>query len=66
MDNRSEKEKVRRQRKRALGIDLFFPYFKAKEIAKKTENKTKAKVFRLKGEAKIEEDEVKYIFKLKF
>lgn len=64
--DRSEKEKIRWQWKRALGIDLFFPYFKAKEIAKKTESKTKTKVFRLKGKAKIKKDEVKYIFKLKF
>ena len=66
IDTRSEKEKVREQWKRALGIDVFLPYFKAKELAKKTEKKTKTKVFKLKGKAKIEEDEVKYIFKLKF
>ena len=66
VDKDQEKKQLREEWKQMMGLDIFYPYFKAKELTKKAEQKTSIKVMKLKGEMEINEDEVKYIFSIKF
>ena len=63
-----EKKKSREEWKEFLGIDIFYPYFKAKEIEGVIKEKTAVNFFDFKGKAEIDEgtNQVKYIFKKKF
>lgn len=66
VDKDQEKKQLREEWKHMIGLDIFYPYFKAKELTKKVEQKTSFKVMKLKGKMEINEDEVKYIFSIKF
>ncbi|MCM8774194.1 MAG: hypothetical protein NC820_05620 [Candidatus Omnitrophica bacterium] len=63
-----EKErKILRERwQEILGMDIFYPYFKAKEVENLVKEKTSITLFGFKGKAEFNDDSVKYIFKLKF
>jgi hypothetical protein len=68
LDQNAEKKKSREQWQEFLGIDVFYPYFKAKEIENVIKTKTAVNFFDFKGKAEIDEgtSQVKYIFKKKF
>lgn len=63
---KKEKERLREDWKNLLnGIDIFYPYFKMKEIEEWLGEKFKLEIFNFKGKPKLEGDEAFYIFKLK-
>ena len=63
---KGESEILRKKWKEFLGIDIFMPYFKAKEIEKKIREKTSVKIYKMKGKPEFEKTGVKYVFKTKF
>ena len=66
IDRETEKKMLRKRWKKMLGIDVFYPYFKAKEVEKWVKDKASIKVFKIKGRPELKEDYIKYIFKIKF
>jgi hypothetical protein len=65
-DENAEKILIREQWKRNIGIDIFYPYFKAKELESKVREKSSIRVFKLKGKPQFKSDEARYIFSVKF
>ena len=63
---KSEKEILREKWSDLLGIDIFMPYFKAKEIEEKISEKASIKIYKMKGKPVFENSQVKYVFKAKF
>ena len=63
-----DRNKIREEWSEFLGLDVFYPYFKAKEIEDYVQQKSAVKLFNLKGKAEFSKDYhgVKYIFKRKF
>lgn len=66
MDEKVEKIVLREQWERTLGFDVFYPYFKAKELESRVSEKASVRVFKLKGKPEVKENSVKYIFRIKF
>lgn len=66
IDESAEKIIIREQWKRNLGMDVFYPYFKAKELESKVREKASVRVLKLKGKPEFSGNEAKYIFKIKF
>jgi len=66
IDKNGEKKLLRKKWKKLLGLDIFYPYFKAKEVEDWIKDKTSMQVFKIKGRPKFENDHIKYIFKIKF
>jgi len=65
--SKSEEKKILREKwKELLNVDIFYPYFKAKEVEDWISDKFKVDFFNFKGRAKFEKDQFKYTFKLKF
>ena len=65
-DETGEKLILREQWENQLGIDVFYPYFKAKELETKVREKTSVRVFKIKGKPEFKSDEAKYTFTIKF
>jgi hypothetical protein len=63
---KEEKRIIRQQWKESLGVDVWYPYFKAKEIEDWVCDKTKVEIFHLKGRIKFENNQIKYTFKMQF
>jgi hypothetical protein len=61
-----EKIIVREQWERALGMDIFYPYFKAKELEAKVREKTSVRIFKVRGKSEFKTSEAKYTFTIKF
>ena len=63
-----ERKKIREEWKELLGLDVFYPYFKAQEIENYVQKKATVKFFNMHGKPEFnkESKEVKYIFKSKF
>lgn len=63
-----DRKKIREEWKETLGLDVFYPYFKAQEVEDYVQKKSTVKVFNLKGKAEFnkESKELKYIFKSRF
>lgn len=57
---------LRAEWREALGVDIFFVHFKAEEITHKIEEKSKFRLFNMRGKAKIKEDSATYTFNHKF
>ncbi|MDP2921935.1 MAG: hypothetical protein Q8O12_06200 [Candidatus Omnitrophota bacterium] len=66
IDENAEKIVLREQWRQNLGIDIFYAYFKAKEVESKVREKTSVRIFRIKGRPEFKNNEAKYIFKTKF
>ena len=66
IDKKEEKRILREKWKELLNIDIFYPYFKAKEVEDWISDKTKVEFFNFRGRAKFEDGRFKYTFKLKF
>ena len=62
----NEKKVIRTQWQQALGVDVWVPYYKAKEIEDRVSDKFSVKVFKLKGKPKCDENECRYTFSTKF
>ena len=65
-DTKDDADTLRAEWKEALGVDIFFLHFKAKEITNKIEEKSKFKLFNMCGKATIKENSVSYAFNHKF
>ncbi|MFA5389714.1 MAG: hypothetical protein WC312_08205 [Candidatus Omnitrophota bacterium] len=65
-DTKDDTDALREEWKQALRVDIFFAHFKAKEIAHKIEEKSKFKLFNMRGRAKIKQDSATYTFSHKF
>jgi len=63
---KDEKKFLRKEWKKMLGIDIFYPYFKAKEVERWVKEKTSIHFLKIKGEPSFRKDKVQYIFKIKF
>jgi hypothetical protein len=61
-----EKAILRQEWEKALGFDVWNPYYKYKEIEKKVKSKLSVRVFRLKGEPRVERDKFFYVFATAF
>lgn len=66
MNTSEERKLARKAWKKGLGVDIFYPYFEIKKAKHVIEDKTEIKIFKMKGKAKIERDEIQYIFRAKF
>lgn len=66
VDENAEKIVLREQWARNLGIDVFYPYFKAKEVETKVREKASIRVFKVKGKPEFKNNEAKYTFTIKF
>ncbi|MDP2921386.1 MAG: hypothetical protein Q8O12_03340 [Candidatus Omnitrophota bacterium] len=65
-DTEDDNDTLRAEWKQALGVDIFYLHFKAKEITHKIEEKSKFRLFNMRGRAKIKEDSATYTFSHKF
>ncbi len=67
-DGNKEKIKLREDWKEFLGIDIFYPYFKAKEVENYVKEKTSVNFLNMKGRPEFDEgsNQIRYIFKKKF
>jgi hypothetical protein len=67
-NNDEDRKKIREEWKEFLGLDVFYPYFKAKEVEEFVAKKSSVKLFNMQGKAEFNKDSkgVKYIFKSKF
>lgn len=66
IDEGAERILLREQWAYNLGIDIFYPYFKAKEVETTVREKTSVKVFKVRGKSEFKSNEAKYIFSVKF
>jgi len=62
----NEKKTIRAQWEQTFGIDVWVPYYKAKEIEDRISDKFKVKIFKLSGKPKCDDNECKYTFSGKF
>jgi len=65
-EKRDEKKILRGRWKAWLGIDIFYPYYKAQEIEDWVSDRFKVKIFKMQGRPKLEDNQFKYTFKIKF
>ncbi|MDD4940524.1 MAG: hypothetical protein PHS64_02920 [Candidatus Omnitrophica bacterium] len=63
---RDENEVVREAWKEAFGFDVWYPYYRAKEVERWVKKKASVRVFRMKGEPIIEKGRLMYAFTSKF
>ncbi len=61
-----EKEKLRKKWQNLLGVDLFYPYFQAKEAESWISNQAKIELFELTGKPEFQRNQVTYNFKIEF
>jgi hypothetical protein len=61
-----EEKIIREEWRKAFGMDVWRPYYKAKEVEKWVKKKFSVKVFKLKGEPAFEKNQFTYTFKTKF
>ena len=68
IDQDDERNNLRLQWQELLGVDVFMPYFKVKEVEDVVSNKTKVTLFSMSGKAHFNESkkQVEYIFKKRF
>ena len=65
-DTKDDADTLRAEWKEALGVDIFFLHFKTKEITNKIEEKSKFKLFSMRGKATIKKNSATYAFSRKF
>ncbi len=61
-----EKKLIRLAWKKVFGLDVWYPYYKAKEIEDWVKDRMAVRVFGLKGNPTFENNQIVYIFKRKF
>jgi hypothetical protein len=57
---------IRQAWEEAFGVDVWYPYFRAKKLEDSVKKKLRVKIFKLKGEPQIEKNRVSYAFKTPF
>ena len=62
----SEKKKIRASWKKTIGVDVWYPYYKTKDIEDWIKERFSVKVFGLKGKPQFEKNQIIYVFKSKF
>lgn len=68
VDKDEEKNKLRKDWEDLTGVDVFYPYFKAREIEDWVGEKTKVKFLKMRGKLRLSEknNQIKYTFSIKF
>jgi hypothetical protein len=66
VDENTERIIIREQWERNLGVDIFYPYFKAKEVESKVKEKSSVRIFKARGKAEFKSNEAKYTFTIKY
>ena len=66
IDENVEKIILREQWEKNIGIDIFYPYFKAKELESKVREKTSVRILKIRGNSEFKSNEAKYTFTIKF
>lgn len=66
IDEREEKRLLRQQWQELLRMDIFYPYFKAKEVEEWVSQKASVKFFNLKGKPEFSNNQIKYMFRIRF
>ena len=66
IDENEEKKILREKWKKLLGIDIFYPYFKAKEVEDWVSEKVSIRIFNMRGRPKLEKNKITYTFKVNF
>jgi hypothetical protein len=61
-----DRDQLREEWKQLLGLDVFQPYYQAKEVEEWVGEKTSVKVFHMKGRAKFNSNQIQYTFNVKF
>lgn len=61
-----ESKMLRKAWEDTFGIDVWYPYYKAKEIETRIKKKLSVRFFKFKGEPKFEKNKVLYRFKTTF
>lgn len=61
-----EKKRIRQEWQKAFGFDVWYPYYKAKDIENWISDRVSIKIFKMKGRAKFENKQFKYVFETKF
>jgi hypothetical protein len=61
-----EKKILRAEWERTLSIDVWYPYYKAKELENWISDRFSIEVFKMKGRTQCENNECKYTFTTKF
>lgn len=66
LDKKEERRILRRRWEELIGVDIFYPYFKAKEVEDWASEKASVEILKIKGRPKFEDDQIKYTFQIKF
>lgn len=61
-----EKKMIREAWKKVFGIDVWYPYYKAKDVERWVKKRLTVKVFKFKGEPQFERNQILYTFKANF
>lgn len=61
-----EKKLIRMAWKKVFGVDVWYPYYKVKEIEDWVKERMSVRVCGFKGKPKFENDQILYVFKKKF
>jgi hypothetical protein len=61
-----EKKLIRMAWKKVFGLDVWYPYYKAKEIEDWVKERFSLRIHGFKGRPKFENDQILYVFKKKF
>jgi hypothetical protein len=64
--SQDEKEMIRRQWQDAFGVDVWFAYYKAKEVEDWVKQRLSVRIGRFKGEPVVDRTRVFYTFKSRF
>jgi hypothetical protein len=59
-------EEIRKEWREYFGADLWYPYFKAKEVEEWAADKTEIRILKLRGRLKLEGNQIKQVFRVKF
>ncbi len=66
LQKQDDKKMIRQEWQSYLGIDIWYPYFKTKEIEEWLCDRTKVEILHFKGRVKFESNQIKYTFKMRF
>lgn len=66
LDVKSQEEELREEWEYFLRLDIFGPYYKARQIKTWFQGKTNVTFLDFHGRAELELDKAQYVFKLKF
>ncbi len=61
-----EREELRQEWKNLLGVDIFYPYYQAREIESWISDRVKVEVFHLSGRPEFENNQATYTFRVEF